>query len=171
MSKIRINIYEGLFLFPASVATDLEAAADHVKELLARADAEIISFAKWEERRLAYDIQGNKRGIYFLTYFKAAADKIANIEQGCNLSERLLRGMVTRADHVTQEQIEESDGQAQLADEIKLRSEAPATTSSAPAATTEQAEESIATMETVVDQEPVIHAVETEMPSENTETS
>jgi small subunit ribosomal protein S6 len=169
MSKIPIHTYEGLFLFPASVATDLKAASDHVYELLARADAQVISFAKWDERRLAYDIKGNKRGVYFLTYFKAAADQIANIEKGCNLSERLLRGMVTRADHVTDEQIEESDGQALLADEINLRDQGSATP--APNAAPEAATEPIATMETVVDEEPVAQAVVTEVPSENTEAS
>ena len=169
MSKIRTHTYEGLFLFPASVATDLKAASDHVYELLARADAKVISFAKWDERRLAYDIKGNKRGIYFLTYFTAAADQIANIEKGCNLSERLLRGMVTRADHVTQEQIEEADGQASLADEIKLRDQGPETT--ATDAAPETAPEPTAKMETVVDEEPVAQAVVAEAPSENTETS
>ncbi len=73
----RIHTYEGFFLFPQAAATDLQAAVEHVKELLARIDAEIISFSKWDERRLAYEIKGNKRGIYFLTYFKAGASTIA----------------------------------------------------------------------------------------------
>lgn len=167
MSKIRINNYEGLFLFPASVGNNLEAAAEHVRELLARADAQILSFAKWDERRLAYDIQGNKRGIYFLVYFKAAADQIANIEKGCNLSEQLLRGMVTRADHITDEQIEAADGQTALADEIKLRAEAPTPASPEPAAQLEPREE----METVVEEAPVAQAVEADLTGENAEAS
>ena len=171
MSKIRTNTYEGLFLFPASVGNDLQSAAEHVKELLARADAQIISFAKWDERRLAYDIQGNKRGIYFLTYFTAAADQIANIEKGCNLSEKLLRGMVTRADHVTEEQIEAADGQTALADEIKLRAEAPQSATPGPEAEPTPAPQEPEAMDIVEEETPVGQAVEADMTGENAETS
>ena len=121
MEHERINIYEGFFLFPQAAASDLQGAADHIKDLLARSGAEIISFAKWDERRLAYEIKGNKRGIYFLAYFHAPADNITSIERDSNLSEMLLRSMISRADHLTEEQIQAADGQAELADEIKLR--------------------------------------------------
>jgi len=91
--------------------------------LLERADAEIISLCKWDERRLAFDIKGNKRGVYFLTYFKATASKMQELERACNLSEELLRSMIIRADDVPAEQMEAAEGRAQLADEIKMRGE------------------------------------------------
>jgi hypothetical protein len=52
-----------------------------------------------------------------------ATDRLAGIERDCNLSEKLLRSMVIRADHVTPEQMEAAEGRAELADEIKLRGE------------------------------------------------
>ena len=67
----RTRPYEGMFLFPQSATADLQGAVDHVKEILGRSGAEILSIAKWDERRLAYDIKGNKRGVYFLVYFSA----------------------------------------------------------------------------------------------------
>jgi len=134
MTETRINTYEGMFLFPQAATSDLQAAADHVKEMLARADAEIISFSKWDERRLAYEIRGNKRGVYFLTYFKADSSKMHLTERACNLSEQLLRWMVLRADHVTAEQIEASDGREKLADETALRGDADESPSRTPAA-------------------------------------
>lgn len=122
MSDIR-NIYEGLFLFPQSAASDLRAAADHVHSILGRAEAEVVAFSKWDERRLAYEIDGNKRGLYFLTYFRADPERLAGIERDTNLSEQLLRSMVTRADYVPAEVIESSDARQKLEDEIKLRGE------------------------------------------------
>lgn len=115
--------YEGLFLFPQSASVNLQGAVDHLKGLLSKIDAEIISFSKWDERRLAYEIKGNKRGIYFLTYFKATASKLVILERSCNLSEQLLRFMYIRADLIPQEVIEAADGQSKLADEITLRTE------------------------------------------------
>jgi len=123
MPEQRINTYEGLFLFPQAAATDLQGATDLVQQILNRGGAEVLSFAKWDERRLAYEIKGNKRGIYFLAYFKAPADRIPVMERDCNLSEQMLRFMITRADYVPQEIIEASDGRTRLADEIRLRSE------------------------------------------------
>ena len=119
--EINIRLYEGLFLFPQSATADLRAAVDHVQELLSRADAEVLSLSKWDERRLAYDVEGNKRGLYLLTYFKAPTDKLAGLDRDCNLSEQLLRAMIIRADHITEERIAANDGTQALEDEIKLR--------------------------------------------------
>ncbi len=121
MAIDRIYTYEGLFLFPQTATAHLQEAVDHIKTILERADVELISLGKWDERRLAYEIKGNKRGVYFLVYFKAAASKLAGIERDCNLSEDLLRVMITRADHIPPEIIEAAEGQATLADEIRLR--------------------------------------------------
>ncbi len=132
MSERRFFNYEGLFLFPQAATADLQAAADHVKSLLSRAEAELIAFRKWDERRLAYEIAGNKRGVYFLVYFKAPADRMADLERDCNLSEQMLRALITRADHLSLEQMQAADGQSQLADEIRLRAERPAASAPEP---------------------------------------
>lgn len=115
------NVYEAMILFPQAASGDLKAAVEHVNEILRRAEADVISFAKWDERRLAYEIRGNKRGVYFLVYFRADASKLARFERDCNLSEQILRAMVLRADHVTAEIIEAADGRERLEDEMKLR--------------------------------------------------
>ena len=140
MPHDRTYQYEGLFLFPQAAVADLQGAHDHIVEILNRAGAEIISMKKWDERRLAYEIRGNKRGVYFLVYFKAKGAKLHQIERDCNLSEKLLRAMITRADQVTNEMMEAAEGRAQLADEIKLRA-------TQPAALVEPAETATATAE------------------------
>ena len=122
----RIYTYEGMFLFPQAAVADLQAAADHVMEILNRAGAEVIAFKKWDERRLAYEVKGNKRGLYFLVYFKAKGNKVVGIERDCSLSEKMLRAMVTRADHLPADVMQAAEGRQQLADEIKLRATNPA---------------------------------------------
>lgn len=121
MSETRINAYEGMFLFPQTVAADLQSAADHVLEILSKGGAEIVSLCKWDERRLAYDIKGNKRGVYVLAFFRVLSTKLAGIERDCNLSEKLLRSMVTRADHLTEEQLRNAEAMQRTADEARLR--------------------------------------------------
>lgn len=121
MSDNTKRIYEGLFLFPQSAVADMQTAHDHVHTLLERSGADIVSFRKWDDRRLAYDIKGNKRGLYFLAFFNCEPTKIASLERDCNLSESLLRFLVTKADHINFEEIEAADGREALAEEIKVR--------------------------------------------------
>ena len=133
MSEIRINTYEALFLFPQSASADLQSALDHIVEIMNRNKADIIALKKWDERRLAYDIKGNKRGVYVLAYFKSDARNLDGIDRDCRLSERLLRSLVTRADHIPAEEIAAHEGRQQLADEINLRANPPAAAEAAPA--------------------------------------
>jgi len=121
MSDEKRNRYEGLFLFGQSVASDLGAVVEHVRDMLERAGGEIIAMKKWDERRLAYPIKKHKRGMYLLVYFSAAPKALAAIERSSNLSELVLRSMIIRADHLTDEEIHAADGRQELADEVNLR--------------------------------------------------
>ncbi len=123
MSELTSNMYEGLFLFPQAAISNLNAASSHVQEMLTKVGAELVSFKKWDDRRLAYPIKGNKRGVYFLAYFKLEGPTVSTLERNLLLSEEVLRFMITRCDHLTMEQIEAAEGRAELADEIKLREE------------------------------------------------
>jgi small subunit ribosomal protein S6 len=116
-------MYEGLFLFPQAALSNMETASEHVKSLISRADGELVSFRKWDERRLAFEIKGNKRGLYFLAFFRCDPSNLMTLERDCNRSEQVLRSLVIRADHMNMEDIEAADGQTALADEIKLRAQ------------------------------------------------
>lgn len=103
------KLYEGMFLMSQSaVSAGMANAIDLVKGMLDRADAEVMSLARWEERKLAYPIGGQKRGTYLLSLFKVAPVQIANIERDCNLSEDVLRVMMTRADYMGETEIAEA---------------------------------------------------------------
>ncbi len=121
MSNERTGLYEGMFLFPQSATANLQGAIDHLKTILDKSGITIINFRKWDDRRLAYEIDGNKRGVYFLVYFNAPTESISDLERRCSQSEEMLRMMVTRAEHLPTEIIEANDGAKEIATEIKLR--------------------------------------------------
>ncbi len=135
MSSKRIYTYEAMFLISQAVATEFGAAIDHIKEVLARGNAEIIALKKWDDRRLAYEIEGQKRGIYILAYFKAPGVDISHIERDCNLSEKILRVMILRADHLSAEEMLNADGRKELDVESKMRGDKPADAPAAAPAT------------------------------------
>lgn len=121
MSESNLRMYDGLFLFQQSASSDLGSAIGHVRELLDRADAELVALRKWDERRLAYEINKQRRGVYLLVYFRAAPPKLVNLERDCNLSELIMRYMITRADHLSIDEIKALDDQDALAVQIKLK--------------------------------------------------
>lgn len=106
MSESPVRLYEGLFLMHSEAGADLLAAQAHVQEILNRSNAETLVLKKWDERKLAFPIHGQKRGVYFLAYFKAKSDQVINIERDSNLSEQVVRSLVLRADHVGEAEIE-----------------------------------------------------------------
>jgi small subunit ribosomal protein S6 len=76
-----------------------------VRKTLAKADAEIVSIRKWDERALAYTIRRCDRGTYILTYFRADGQKIRDIERDVQLSDRIMRALILKADHITEDAI------------------------------------------------------------------
>jgi small subunit ribosomal protein S6 len=114
-----------MFLVGQNQSHDLAGIISHIEEIVARGHGTILAMKKWDERRLAYEIAGQKRGLYVLVYFKAPGAQLAHIERDCNLSEKLLRTLILRADHLSPEQIEAANAKAELLAEAKLRAERP----------------------------------------------
>ena len=100
------KLYEGMFLIDsAEAAKDWDGILELINKILTKADAEIVSVRKWDERPLAYPIRRCVRGTYILAYFRSDGKKIHEIERDVQLSERIMRVLILRADHLTEEAI------------------------------------------------------------------
>ncbi|MCP4250793.1 MAG: 30S ribosomal protein S6 [bacterium] len=133
-----MRTYEAMFLFDPAYANDFSKVEHEVGRLLERVGAEPIMTRKWEERRLAYEIRGRKRGCYVLCFFKGSPDKITELERDARLSEPILRLLVLKADHMTAEDMEKAYPSRGEPAEAPPR-EARAAAAAAPAAKTEAA--------------------------------
>lgn len=125
-SKGRRYDYEAMFLVSPAAGQELAGVAQHITDLLTKSGAEVIALKKWDERRLAYEIDKNKRGVYLLGYFSVDPVGLDGITRDCNLSETILRSLVTRADHLTRDEMLAADAREDIAVESALREEAPA---------------------------------------------
>ena len=123
-TEVRTGVYEGMFLATQAAAASFGDLIDHINNLFSRANAEVIAMKKWDERRLAYEIDKQKRGVYILTYFKCPTDMIAHLERDVVISDKLMRLLVTTADHLTDEEIASFNDMEGLATETKLKAEA-----------------------------------------------
>ena len=107
--SITQRLYEGMFLInPATVNSSVAQAIQLVRELLERQHAEVLSIARWDERKLAYEIGGQKRGMYILAYFRIKGQLIANLERDVELSEQFIRSLIVRADHIGEAELEQA---------------------------------------------------------------
>lgn len=119
----RVANYECMFLLSQAAAADLAGAIEHINQLMTRAGAELVAMQKWDDRRLAFEIEKQRRGVYILCYFSAPTSGIAQLERDVNISETIMRHLVIRADHLTLEQMQSQDDREGLAAEAKMRAE------------------------------------------------
>ena len=71
--NVPVRLYEGLFLLnQEAVASDFAGCIDFVRNVFERAGAELVVLRKWTEMRLAYEIKGQRRGVFLLAYFNVS---------------------------------------------------------------------------------------------------
>ena len=91
------NTYEGMFLLDsAKVAVSWDDSVKHVHDILTKHHSEIVASRQWDERRLAYPVEGHKKGTYLLTYFKAEGPALKEIVADCHLSDLILRELILK---------------------------------------------------------------------------
>jgi small subunit ribosomal protein S6 len=97
--------YEAMFLFGSGHTADAEAAMKLARGIVERHEGKIIVIKKWDERKLAYEIRGEKRGLYVIAFFTAPPPAITAVMRDVELSDDILRVMVTKADHLNAEEM------------------------------------------------------------------
>ncbi len=101
------RLYEAMFLLSQNaLAEGLENGEKLIRGLIEAVDGEVDVLRKWDERKLSYPIESQKRGTYLITYFHVNPRKIVEIERQCNLTEDVLRVMFTRCDHVGDDEMQ-----------------------------------------------------------------
>jgi small subunit ribosomal protein S6 len=94
------KLYEAMFLVDSAEATtDWDGITAAIKNILEKASAEIVSIRKWDDRKLAYEINGKGKGTYILCYFRAEGSKLRDVERDIQLSERIMRALILCAEH------------------------------------------------------------------------
>lgn len=89
--------YEGVFIF----RTDIEDAVREdvfakLKEVIENG-GKIEEIAEWGARKLAYEIDYQKEGFYYVVSFEGTPEIVFELERRSRISDSILRYMVTRA--------------------------------------------------------------------------
>lgn len=97
--KVKPKVYEGLFLFDSNrYARDPSGVPASVNDAITAAGGEMLASRLWSEQKLAYTINGHRKGTYWLTYFRIAPTKLSGLNRDFQLNDGILRHLVLAVD-------------------------------------------------------------------------
>lgn len=89
--------YELMLVLRPDTADDrVQQILDKTTRGISASDGQIVKVSPWGRRRLAYPISGFNEGSYFIVVFDAPSDAIDELERGLNITEEVMRHLVTR---------------------------------------------------------------------------
>jgi small subunit ribosomal protein S6 len=93
------NVYEGMFILDSNrYGRDPESVSGQILQMVQEAGGEMLVSRLWEERRLAYPIEGHRKGTYWLAYFRLDGKEVKGLERKCRLSDSILRVLFLKVD-------------------------------------------------------------------------
>jgi small subunit ribosomal protein S6 len=91
--------YELMLVLRPDVADDkAQAVIDRTTRGISTSGGQIVKVAPWGRRRLAYQIDRYREGSYHIILFEAPAEAIAEMERSLQITEEVIRHLVTRVE-------------------------------------------------------------------------
>jgi small subunit ribosomal protein S6 len=93
-NPVRQHFYEGMFLVDSGkFATDADAVTNDIMSVLAKAGATVVAHRPWQDGKLAYEIQGMKKGLHYIVCFTMRGAGMKTLIRQCQLNETIIRQM------------------------------------------------------------------------------
>lgn len=91
-----MNTYEMVLILKAGLEEEVrEQVLNRLKEAIAE-EGSVESVEDWGERKLAYEINYNKDGYYYLIHYQAAPSVVAEVERRARILDQVLRYLTVK---------------------------------------------------------------------------
>ena len=91
--------YELMLVLRPDIPEDrVQAVLDRSTRTITGAAGQIIKVSPWGRRRLAYPIGAYREGSYYIVVFEAPSEAVLELERGLNITEEVMRHLVTRVE-------------------------------------------------------------------------
>jgi small subunit ribosomal protein S6 len=91
--------YELMVILSPKLSADAAAQEnDKIMALITDSGGEIVKIDDWGKRTLAYPIEKNYEGYYFVNYYRFESLEIKNFKRQLNINENLIRYMIITRD-------------------------------------------------------------------------
>lgn len=88
------NYYEGMFLLDSvDYASDPDGMSEMVTAAVEKAGGTIEAHRPWQEGRLAYEIEGRRKGLHYLVMFRMDSGHMDDLQLICRRNDKILRTM------------------------------------------------------------------------------
>ena len=93
------KVYESMFSFSANAyARNPGNASNGIKEIVESVGGELLASRMWNEQKLAYPINGQRKGVYWLSYISMEGEVLPKFNRACKLNDMIMRHMVISVD-------------------------------------------------------------------------
>jgi small subunit ribosomal protein S6 len=90
-------LYEGMFLVDSNrYASDPDGTQKAVLGMLERCGATIVTSRPWQDGKLCYPIEGQRKGLYYLACFKMDGGQVPELNRLSKLNDTVLRQLIIR---------------------------------------------------------------------------
>jgi len=108
---LAINHYEGMFILDSGrFGASPEAAAAEVTGIIEKVGGTVSAHRPWQDSKLAYPINGHRKGLYYLAFFTAESTAVNEINGIVKLNDNVLRHLVLSHDKGLYDQMVEMVG-------------------------------------------------------------
>lgn len=128
-------IYESIAILKSTLSDEDVQKVSAKIEGIVKKDGELLALENWGKKKLAYDVQKEKRGIYLLFRFKGGGSNIPELERGYRFEDNVIKFMTVKLGKKMAAHVEKVKAQAEqpqgTAAGKSAAPEAPSTESSA----------------------------------------
>lgn len=94
-----LNVYECMVIFDSNrYAQDPNGVGHQVGDLVQKLGGEVLVSRLWNEQKLAYPIDGHRKGTYWLTFLRLDSQKLTELTRALEINETVLRQLVLKVD-------------------------------------------------------------------------
>jgi len=92
-----MNFYENIIILDQGLDDKAtEEAIEKVKDIIVKKGGEIIKLENWGRKRLAYEVNKRKEGVYILFLFKSPPLAIAELERFYKVFDPVIKHLIIR---------------------------------------------------------------------------
>ena len=93
------TVYECMHILDSNrYARDPSGVQESVDSTVTKYDGEILVSRLWNEQKLAYLVDGHRKGTYWLSYIRIEGSRLVELERAFQLNENVLRSLTLRLD-------------------------------------------------------------------------
>ena len=136
------HVYEGMFLLDSGrFARDAAGVSGQVTQLIDNSGGELLASRLWNEQKLAYPINGQRKGTYWLTYFRMDSASLTKLNRDTQLSDVVHRSLILKVEpRLVDAMVAHAKGTASSEEPDAVEQQAPESTTAGTVAETTETE-------------------------------